>query len=32
MPPTYNPVTYHMDTTNLDLFNACMGAHGWRWQ
>jgi hypothetical protein len=32
MPPTYNPVTLHTDTTNDDLFMACMGAHGWRWQ
>lgn len=32
IPPTWNPTMGTMETTNSDLFSACMGAHGWRWQ
>jgi hypothetical protein len=29
--PIYNPVTYTMQSTDFNLFSACMGVHGWRW-
>jgi len=32
IPPTYNAATQSVVTTNYDLFNACMGAHGWHLQ
>lgn len=30
--PVYNPLRGGTQTTDDNLFSACMGAHGWRWE